>query len=93
MDIPSSLFLGLSGVNVKKCVILIKTVSQIMRTWRIKHLNLAALTAYELIKEENLTDIHAKGYTGFDIKRVELKSALFPMMMKIRSFILDSVLR
>ena len=33
-----------------------------MRTWRIKHLNLAALTAYELIKEENLTDIHAKGY-------------------------------
>ena len=25
-------------------------------------MNLAALTAYELIKEENLTDIHAKGY-------------------------------
>lgn len=25
-------------------------------------MNLAVLTAYELIKEENLTDIHAKGY-------------------------------
>lgn len=55
-------------------------------------MNLAALTAYELIKEENLTDIHAKGYL-LRHKRVELKSALFPMMMKIRSFILDSVLR
>ncbi len=56
-------------------------------------MNLAALTAYELIKEENLTDIHAKGYLLRHKKRVELKSALFPMMMKIRSFILDSVLR
>ena len=55
-------------------------------------MNLAALTAYELIKEENLTDIHAKGYL-LRHKKSGAKISLIPMMMKIRSFILDSVLR